>query len=59
MQVLFEPSNEFIRTVNLITNPVDAKKSLLLPKAFKACPESWINVYWIMIVPGSHEDVGV
>ena len=32
----FEPSDEFIWTVDLISHPIDAKKSLLLPKALKA-----------------------
>ena len=55
----FEPSDEFIWTVDLISHPIDAKKSLLLPKALKALPESWIKVYWVVITPSGNEDISV
>ena len=55
----FEPSDEFIWTVDLIPHPIDAKKSLLLPKAVKALPESWIKVYWVVIAPSGNEDISV
>ena len=57
--VLFEPSDEFFRTLDLVAHPVDAEKSLILPKALKAFPESWMKVYWIVIAPNGYEDIGV
>ena len=57
--MLPKPIDELIRAVYLISHPIYAKESLFLPIMLNTCPKSWMKVYWVVIAPGSYEDIGV
>ena len=53
------PGDQINRAEYLATYVINTKQSTFLRILFKTFPESWIQIWRIMIVPSGHKDFGV